>query len=106
MKLRVSSVVFSIVYCVAYLLVLALEWPLFRYYPTVKSFTWGWQSLQNSGPAMAWYGLMATAALFAIVAAVVIPSRYVAELLKGWLWIFPVITMLGCVYLMGPFFFR
>lgn len=105
MESRISPVAFALAYCVAYTVVLALDWPLFNYYPQVGEFTWGWDSpLENAGPSMAWYGLMASAGGIALVCAVIIRDRVAATALRNALWLFPLGAMLACVYLMRIFF--
>jgi hypothetical protein len=106
MKRYLSPVVFSIVYCVVYIVVLSMDAPLFKYYPQSRQFSWGWQSLQGVGPAMAWYGLMAYAAIAGIVASAVDREEKLAGLLRNRLWLFLLAAMLGCLYLMKHFFFR
>jgi hypothetical protein len=106
MKIRLSPVTFTVVYCISYIAVLALDAPLFRYYPAVKQFAWEWQLLEGVGPAMAWYGLMASAALVALGAATVVPSQPIAARLRNYLWCVPLAAVLGCVFLMRQFFFR
>lgn len=40
------------------------RWPLFSYYPATGSLAWGWvASNDNDGPAMYWYGWVATSVL-------------------------------------------
>jgi hypothetical protein len=58
-------------------------------------------------PAMYWYGWAATAALGALIVALVAASlaeclaRYVWP---GWVWVIPVLSMIACVYLTLPWF--
>jgi hypothetical protein len=105
MDSRISPVVFAIAYCIAYTIVLAFDWPLFKYYPQTGDFTWGWHApLENAGPSMAWYGLMATAGGVALLCAAVFRDRVVAAVLRNSLWLFPFGAMLACVYLMRIFF--
>lgn len=106
MKRRLSPVVFSVVYCVAYIAVLSMDAPLFKYYPQTGQFSWGWRSLPGVGPSMAWYGLMAYAAIAGLVASLVDREEKLAGLLRNWLWLFLLAAMIGCLYLMRIFFFR
>jgi hypothetical protein len=40
------------------------RWPLFTYYPATGLLAWGWTpSTDNDGPAMYWYGWVATSVL-------------------------------------------
>jgi|HigsolmetaAR202D_1030399.scaffolds.fasta_scaffold79593_1 hypothetical protein len=105
MESRISPVVFALVYCIVYAVVLAFDWPLFNYYPQVGEFTWGWTpKLEGAGPAMTWYGLMATAGAVALLAALILRDKVVAAALRNWLWLFPLGAMLACVYFMRIFF--
>jgi len=94
--------VFSAAFCCAYLWALWTPHPLFLYYPLHGDFRWGMQPLlssQTSGPAMTWYGIVATAALIAALAAACIPRR-VSGTLAPYLWLFPLGAMLGCAFLL------
>jgi hypothetical protein len=97
--------VFMVVYCCAYAFVFAKDLPLFRYYPLHRDFSWGSGVLSGIGPAMAWYGLMASAALFAGVAAVCMPGSLTARFSGKFLWVFPVGTMLISIFLLRRFLF-
>jgi hypothetical protein len=106
MKRHLSPVMFSVTYCVAYIVVLSQDLPLFRYYPQTGQFSWGWQGLQAVGPAMAWYGLMAYAAIAGLLAGLLDRNEKLAGWLRNRLWLFALAAMLGCLYLMKHFFFR
>jgi hypothetical protein len=58
-------------------------------------------------PAMYWYGWTATAALGALIFALVaaqLPERWTRRLWLGWLWVVPAVAMMGCAYLTMPWF--
>lgn len=95
---------FLVAFCIAYSLVFAMHWPLFQYFPLTGKFVWGRTPLPASGPAMAWYGLTASAALAAAVCAVVVPQGVVEGALRNRLWLFPVATIFVCVFLLRQFF--
>jgi hypothetical protein len=66
--------VFSAAVAVFYALSDVYRWPLFSYYPATGHLAWGWvPSTDNDGPAMYWYGWVATSlllsALLGLVAA-------------------------------------
>lgn len=96
---------FLIVFCCAYSVAFAMNWPLFIYYPLHGNFFWGAHMRTGLGPAMVWYGLVASAALAALVAAVLIPENVVQRVLKGYLWAFPLGAMLVCLYLLRHLLF-
>jgi hypothetical protein len=104
MKLKFSPATFVVAFCILYALVFFLDFPLFRYYPLHGDFNWGKTVLKGVGPAMAWYGLMANAAIGATVLAVVIPDRVLERGLRNYVWLFPVATMLVCAFLLRKFF--
>lgn len=105
MQARISSVVFALVYCIAYTVVLAMDWPVFKYYPQTGDFTWGWTPrLEHAGPSMAWYGLMLSAGGVALISAAVIRDKMIVSALRNSLWLFPLGAMLACVFMMRIFF--
>jgi hypothetical protein len=101
-----SPSAFSVVYCVAYIVVLSMDAPLFRYYPLVGQWSWAWKPLAESGPGMAWYGLMALAGLIALPVAILWGGIRLRSPLQRLAWVPGVVAMLGCVYLMRMFFLR
>ena len=101
---RFAPTTFAIVFCCTYAAVFAMNSPLFLYYPLHGDFRWGMHPLTGAGPAMAWYGLMAKAAIVAGVAAICIPERWSSRLFRNWVWLFPIATMLVCVFLLRQLF--
>ncbi len=104
MNVRFSASVFLIVFCCAYLLAFALDYPLFRYYPMHGNLSWGKPPLADAGPAMAWYGLLANAAIASTVLAICVPDKIIDKLFRNYLWLFPCVAMLGSVFLLRKFF--
>lgn len=105
MKLSWSPRAFSILFCVAYVAVFATETPLFRYYPVNGEWAWGpSDTATHVGPGMAWYGLMASAALVALVGAFLVSDAWLAARLKSAQWIFPYAAVAGCVFLLRAYF--
>ena len=92
-----------------------LDLALFTVYPSLRVVLLGTHhsrdvvdpSLGFLAPAMYWYGWTATAAvgalLFALIATV-FPERWTRRLWPGWLWVVPVAAMAACVYLTTPWF--
>jgi hypothetical protein len=103
-RLRLAPGPFLVAYCCAYVVVLANDWPLFRYYPLHGDLFWGTQVLKGVGPAMAWYGLMANAAIVALLVAILVPQRVADRTLRNSQWLFPIAAMLACGFLMRRFF--
>lgn len=104
MKPRFAPAVFLVVFCCVYVIVFALDRPLFRYYPLHGAFSFGSATLTGAGPAMAWYGLVAGAGGVAALTALIIPNRMLDTPLRNRLWLFPLATMLSCLYLLRIFF--
>ena len=105
MKLSFNPAVFAIVFSLAYAAAFWFNAPLFMVYPLNGDFVWGSKLLADAGPAMAWYGLMADAAIAAVILAFVIPSRATSGL-RNYIWLFPLAAMLASLYLLRIFFFR
>lgn len=104
MNSRFEPAVFLAAFCCSYVLVFALDWPMFRYYPLNGRFNWGAANLPDIGPGMAWYGLLASAGLISTMAAFLVPSRFMEDALRNRLWWFPAAAMVGCVYMLRQFF--
>ena len=103
-KLRFGPTTFAIVFCCAYAVVFAMNSPLFLYYPLHGEFRWELQVMKGAGPAMAWYGLMAKAAIVAVVTAICVPDRVLDKMFRNFVWLFPAATMLVCVFLLRQLF--
>jgi hypothetical protein len=101
---RFSAAAFTVAFCVAYVAVFALDLPLFRYWPLHGDWTWGRAALKDAGPAMAWYGLMANAAIAALLAAYIVPDALAVRLLGNRVWLFAVAAMGACLFLLRKFF--
>jgi len=101
---RFGPTTFAIAFCCTYATVFAMNSPLFLYYPLHGDFRWGAQPLHGAGPAIAWYGLMAKAAIVATAAALCVPDRLLGRVLRNSAWLFAVAAMLVCVFLLRPLF--
>src|SRR5579862_9412677 len=100
-----SFAVFSIVATIVYALAYNFGWQLFRYYPLVYEFRLGPQP-KEAGPAMMYYGWIATAAIAGLVAALVVPKSWAARLWSGWSWLVPLATVLFTLYYEKHWFIR
>jgi predicted permease len=103
-RLKLAPAIFLIAFCIAYVVVFAMNWPMFRYYPLHGNFEWGPGDLQGAGPAMAWYGLLSSAAAFALLPALVISDRSIPAALRGYIWVLPCLAMAACVFLLRGLF--
>ena len=104
MTLRFGRAGFMFSYSVAYALVLAKKWPLFVYYPLHDNFNWGPKLLKGIGPAMTWYGLIASACLIAVFVAFVVPDRVFVTAFRNNFWLFPAATILLAAFLFRRLF--
>jgi hypothetical protein len=90
--LSFAPAIFSIAFCLAYVPVFSFDWPLFLYYPLHGDFS-RTALPEEMGPAMHWYGLVATTAMIALIAAFVCRDRWLPSGLHRWLWLVPVLSM-------------
>ncbi len=94
-SLRIFSLIFGGVYTLAVIYNL----PLFYYFPAVKQFSLHDLPLESFGPGMSWFGWIATAALSAVIAAVVfpplLPKRWMDQLPLGVFWLVPLAMLIG-----------
>lgn len=104
MKPPFSAATFAAAYCCAYVGAFVLDLPLLRYYPLVGTWRWWYEPLAGAGPSMAWYGLMASAALVALPLALLVPEPWAMRRLRGLLWLLPLAAMLACAWLLRQFF--
>jgi amino acid permease len=111
---------FGITFAVLYVVALAKDLALFTVFPSLGIVLAGTQHSRDFtdpamgflAPAMYWYGWAATAALGALIVALVAASfaerlaRYVwpGWVWPGWVWVIPVLSMIACVYLTLPWF--
>jgi hypothetical protein len=95
---------YSLAYCIAYAVVFVLDAPLFLYYPMEGRFAWIWAPYASIGPAMAWYGLVAAAALVAAPVALLVPPRMFAGRGAAFLWLLPVSVLGVCAWRLKFFF--
>jgi hypothetical protein len=95
----VFSITFGAIFCVFYLFVMNYGWQLFTYYPASGQWTLlNHPPVGTAGPAMKWYGYVATSAVVSAIAgllAVLIPH----DLLKrfwwpGLIWAVPILAMI------------
>ncbi|EED36967.1 hypothetical protein NOR51B_2920 [Luminiphilus syltensis NOR5-1B] len=97
---------FSALWCIGYAIALGVERPLFYYYPLEGQWTLT-LATDAAGPVMPWYGLLASAALFAVLSTVLLEGfirfRQTLALSNGLLLslaLIPVIAMVATAALM------
>jgi len=82
-----SPAIFTLLFGPLYVICFYVDIALFRYYPETAEFHW--RMTQNAGPAILWYGWLATAALASAAVAVIVPRAVTARLRRGWAWLVP-----------------
>jgi hypothetical protein len=103
--------VFSIVFAVLYVLSMDNNWALFTYFARAREFhpLVATPPTPRAGPAMYWYGWLATAAIGAAIAtavAAVVPPRWTAWLWPGFTWAVPLAVILVLLFLLRGWFIR
>ena len=104
----VSATVFTVVFTIAYVVSVENNYALFTYHPAVGQFGAGVQKPQD-GPAMYWYGWLATSGIAALVAGIVaglLPEAVTRRLWSGWTWVIAVGVMATFCYLLRNYFLR
>lgn len=104
----VFAVVFAAVYAVMYVIAMEKNYALFTYHPALEKFGFLVQKPEE-GPAMYWYGWIATAGIVALAAgllACAIPERAQRRLWSGWAWTIPLSVIVVLGYLLRGYFTR
>jgi hypothetical protein len=107
-SLPVFAIVFAVVYAIAYVIAVEQNYALFTYHPAIEEFGFLVESARE-GPAMYWYGWIATAGIVALIAAIIaslVPEQMAKRLWSGWSWAVPVAAMFAFGYLLRGFFLR
>ena len=106
--LPVFAIVFAAVYALIYTLAVWKNYALFTYHPALNEFGIGVQKPKD-GPAMYWYGWMATAGISAAVAgsiACLIPASASRRLWPGLAWLVPLCAMVFFAWMLRGYFMR
>jgi hypothetical protein len=104
----IFAVTFAVVYAVAYVIAVEKNYALFTYHPALQEFGFLVQPPRD-GPAMYWYGWIATSAIAALVVSLIacaIPEGMTKRLWSGWSWAIPVAVMIVFSYLLKGYFLR
>ena len=107
-RFGVFSVTFAAVYAAVYYVALVNNWPVFSYGPAVGQWTL-FNHPASAGPTMYWYGWIATAALVAAVAGLIVcylPGNLGGRLWSGLAWLVPVCSIAAIGYLLSGYFTR
>jgi hypothetical protein len=101
--------VFSVVFAIAYVLAMENNIAMVTYHPQLGVWGWGVQPPTKTGPAMYWYGWLATATLAGLVGALLTVGvpRALASRVPEWLsWAIPLAMMLTVIVLLRGYFLR
>lgn len=104
----IFAITFAVVYAVAYVIAVEKNYALFTYHPALQEFGFLVQPPRD-GPAMYWYGWLATSGIAALVASLIacaIPEGITKRLWSGWSWAIPVAVMIVFSYLLKGYFLR
>ena len=102
------AVLFAVVYTIAYVIAVWKNYALFTYHPAINEITLGVRK-PFDGPAMYWYGWMATAGIAAFGAcllACMVPERLSSRVWSGWSWVIPLGVLLIFAWLLRNYFLR
>jgi hypothetical protein len=102
----VFAIVFAVVYVVVYALAVWKNYALFTYHPAIYEWGFGVQKPKD-GPAMYWYGWLATSVIVALVAgllASLVPAA--RRLWPGLAWLVPLGAILFFAWLLRGYFLR
>jgi len=103
--------VFSIAFAVLYVLSMENNWALFTYFARAREFHWliATPPTPRAGPAMYWYGWLATSAIgaaFVAAAASLVRGERMAQLWRGLSWAVPLAAVLALVFILRGWFIR
>ena len=107
-RVAAFGIVFAVVYALAYLLAVEKNWALVTYHPQLVEFGLGVEK-SREGPAMYWFGWLATAGIIASIAGVLaalLPERATRFLRPALTWLVPLCAMLAFGWLLRGFFLR
>ncbi|MFN0305147.1 MAG: hypothetical protein ACKVQU_32910 [Burkholderiales bacterium] len=108
-KFKTFAIVFGIATAVLYVICDTARLPLFTYHPGTDRVDFGWApARKDEGPAMYWYGWIATSVLGAAILgllATMLPDRVTSKIPLSLVWIVPVALTPVLIYSLN-FFWR
>ncbi|MFZ0424982.1 MAG: hypothetical protein WAL80_19060 [Xanthobacteraceae bacterium] len=105
-RFGVFAVTFAAVYAAVYYVVLTNNWPLFSYGPAVGEWTL-FNHAASAGPTMYWYGWIATSAIIAAIAGLIVcylPGSIGRRLWSGLAWLVPLGSLAAIAHLLSGYF--
>jgi hypothetical protein len=107
-SLPTFTITFAAAYAILYVTAVEYNLALFTYHPAAEEFHFLVQPAKD-GPAMYWYGWMASSALGSFSLAVIaswLPGGATTRLWSGWSWVVPLGVMAFFCYILRGFFIR
>ena len=109
-KVRTFVVTYSLVGPLAYVLCLAMNWPLFTFHPATNRIALSWEAARSGeGPTMYWYGWTATSILAAAaigVLATLLPESVAKRIPLFLVWLLPVLMIPYLIYDLRQWWFH
>jgi hypothetical protein len=106
-RFKTFAIVFSLTAPILYVLCELLSWPLFTYHPATNRVDFGWApGRSGEGPAMYWYGWVATMLIGCTVLgwlATLLPERVINKVPLALIWILPVLALAPLAWALMPF---
>jgi hypothetical protein len=93
---------FAALNALLYLLSDMFRWPMFSYFPATAELVWGWApSNPDQGPAMYWYGWIATSMLASLLISagmMMLPAQWIKKIPLSISWLVPTLLIPVLVY--------
>jgi len=108
MRLRGFAIAFAVAYSIAYVVSVLSNYALFTYHPAIGEFGAGVEKGRD-GPAMYWYGWVATSGIVASLAGVLaalLPESVTRRLWPGLTWMVALIALAVLAYDLRQFFLK
>jgi hypothetical protein len=105
---QVFSIVFAVVFAVVYVIAVEKNYALVTYHPEIYEFGL-WTQPPREGPAMYWFGWMATSGIAGAAAgllASLLPQGLTRRLWPGLSWLVPLGALVAFGYLLSDYFLR
>lgn len=101
-----SAVVFAAVYALAYVVSVEMNLAAFTYHPKLDEWNWG-AAASREGPAMYYYGWIATATAVAALATLIAQPLVRRLAMPLWIgWAVPLAVILSFLWFLRAFFLR
>ena len=108
MRLRSFAIAFAVAFSVTYVVSVLNNYALFTYHPAIGEFGAGVQKGRD-GPAMYWYGWLATSGIVAFLAgglSALLPESATRRLWPGLTWLAALIALAVLAYDLRQFFLK